>query len=187
MYNVVELEENVRVPPYLFKMERDEAIRELLREKYKGRVLKDVGLVIDIVEARARGTGVVIPGDAYVYYKTHFKMLTFTVETGEVFRGIVRDVVDFGAFINIGPLEGLLHISQIGKEKFMLDRKNRVLHNVKKDKTLKKGDVVFVKVSTVSMKGALQDVKIGLSMRGLGLGKLDWLKEEAEKGKAKGW
>ena len=40
--------------------------------------------------------------------------------------------------------------------------------------------MVYVKVSTVSMKGALQDVKIGLSMRGLGLGKEEWLKE-AEK------
>ena len=51
--------------------------------------------------------------------------------------------------------------------------------------SLKKGDTILVKVSTVSLKTAATETKIGLTMRPEGLGKIEWVeKETPEKKKA---
>jgi DNA-directed RNA polymerase subunit E'/Rpb7 len=57
----------------------------------------------------------------------------------------------------------------------MYDKKNKNLVSRAEKKSLKKGDSVFVKVSTVSMKSTTADTKIGLTMRPDGLGKEEWL------------
>ena len=58
------------------------------------------------------------------------------VEIGEVYEGVVRDIVDFGAFVELLPgKDGLLHVSEIS---------NEYVENVKDH--LKVGDAVKVKV-----------------------------------------
>ncbi len=37
-----------------------------------------------------------------------------TLEEGQTIKGVVKKLVDFGAFIDIGGIEGLLHISEMG-------------------------------------------------------------------------
>ncbi len=186
MYYLIKLKDRIRVPPKMFEMERDEAIKSVLKEQYSKTINKDFGLIIDITDAKAKSKGVVIPGDPNIYYTVDYEMLTFSVEVNEVFRGKITEIMEFGAFVNIGPFEGLLHISQIAKDKFTYNKKNKTLSDAKGKKVLKKGDIVFVKCSTVSMKGSSSDVKISLTMRGDGLGKLEWLEEKKEaKKKAK--
>ena len=185
MYYKIKLKDRIRVPPKLFEMERDEAIRSVLREEYSKTINKDFGLIIDVTSAKATSRGVVIPGDPNIYYDVDYEILTFSVEVNEVFRGKITEIMEFGAFVNIGPFEGLLHISQISKDKFTFNKKNKTLSDAKGKRVLKKGDIVFVKCSTVSMRGTSSDVKISLTMRGDGLGKLEWLEEKKEKKKKK--
>jgi hypothetical protein len=45
-------------------------------------------------------------------------------------------------------------------------------------KMLKKGDTVYAKITTVSLKPTLADTKIGLSMRPAGLGKDEWIEKD---------
>ena len=46
------------------------------------------------------------------------KALTTEVEVGQIFEGTVRNITDFGAFVNIQPgKDGLVHISQIAHER----------------------------------------------------------------------
>ena len=74
------------------------------------------------------------------------------VEVGEIYDGVVEDVVDFGAFVELLPGKvGLLHISELSNE--YVDN----IHNV-----LQPGDEVKVKVMDVS-----RDGKIGLSKKAL--------------------
>ena len=186
MYRIVEVEDNLRVRPDLFVMELKDAIKEVVREHYEGKIFKDLGYVVRVLDSHPKNVGIVVPGDPYVYYKTKFRLLVFMPEQEEVYRGVVRDVVEFGAFVSIGPFEALLHVSQLGREKFLYDREKRMFYNVSKDKTLKKGDVVIAKVSTVSMKGAPSNVKISLTMREQGLGAVHWKPSEEKKGKKKG-
>jgi DNA-directed RNA polymerase subunit E'/Rpb7 len=44
--------------------------------------------------------------------------------------------------------------------------------------TIKKGDTVYAKVSTISMRNTIQDIKIALTMRAEGFGKPEWIKED---------
>ena len=45
------------------------------------------------------------------------QLICFKPQIGQVFTGIVSRIAEFGAFVSIGPKEGLLHISKISKEK----------------------------------------------------------------------
>ena len=74
-----------------------------------------------------------------------------SLKTGMELKGTVRNVTDFGAFVDIGVhQDGLVHISQLA------DR--RVKHP---SEVVKVGDIVDVRVISVDVaKG-----RIGLSMR----------------------
>jgi DNA-directed RNA polymerase subunit E' len=182
MYSIVKAEEKIRVSPALAKRDIGEAIKEVLKEKYEGKLIRDLGLVVKVIDANPMSKGIVVSGDPNIYFTTEFDMITFTVDVNEVYRGIVKDVMDFGAFVIIGPIEALLHISQISKEKFSVNKKDRILEGAN-GKKLKKGDIVYTKVSTVSMKGSASNIKISLTMRGDGLGKDEWIKEVKEEPK----
>lgn len=72
--------------------------------------------------------------------------LTAEAEIGKVYRGIVKRIADFGAFVEILPgTDGLLHISQIADE-----RVNRVTD------VLAEGDEVYVKVLDVDRMGKIR-------------------------------
>ena len=78
--------------------------------------------------------------------------ITAEVEAGQIYEGTVTRLLDFGALVQLLPgKEGLLHISQIARE-----RVNQV------SDYLKEGQVVRVKVLEVGEKG-----RIRLSMKAL--------------------
>ena len=185
MYNVVTLVDKVRVPPELLKMSKENAIREIIRREYENQIKKDIGYVITLLDIKANSKGIVVPGDPNVYFDTECKLLTFSLEVNEIVTGIIKEVVDFGAFVHIGPFEAVLHISQIGKERFTFNKKTKQLISSDGKKVLKKGDIIYAKVSSVSMKGNVGEVKISLTTRDIGLGKLEWLKEEKDSKKQK--
>ena len=57
--------------------------------------------------------GRIIHGDGAIYQKVRFDAVLFCIEDYEVVEGAVSEVNDFGAFVRIGPMEALLHKSQI--------------------------------------------------------------------------
>ncbi|MCP4647143.1 MAG: DNA-directed RNA polymerase [bacterium] len=185
MYYELKAEDTVRVPPSMLVMKLNDAITKILREKYERRIFKELGMIIAVEYVDVGEQGTVIPGDGGIYYKVQFNAISFLPHVNEVYAAQVREIVEFGAFASIGPLDGLIHISQIGNEKFFYDKKTRAL-STKRGRSLKKGDDVLLKVSTVSLKGTTSDTKIGLTMRSDGLGVMRWDKEQkAEKSAAK--
>ncbi|MDD2655735.1 MAG: DNA-directed RNA polymerase [Candidatus ainarchaeum sp.] len=169
MYYRTSVEEKVRLPPKFLVMKLTDAVTKMLREKYERRIIRDMGLVIAVENVDVGGDGTVIPGDGGIYYDATFDAITFMPYVNEVFSGEVKEVVEFGAFASIGPLDALIHISQIGNDKYSYDKKNKYL-TTRRGSSLKKGDKVIVKVSTVSMRATTSDTKIGLTMRADGLG-----------------
>jgi len=103
MYSVVKAEEKIRVSPALAKRDIGEAIKEVLKEKYEGKLIRDLGLVVKIIGANPISKGIVVSGDPNIYFTTEFDMITFTIDVNEVYKGIIKDVMDFGAFVIIGP------------------------------------------------------------------------------------
>lgn len=185
LYRVLTVKDTVRVPPSYFAMALPQAVTQLLREKYERKVDKDHGIVLSIWNARDISEGRVIPGDGAAYHEVVFDALVYAPEVNEVFEGEVTEVVEFGAFVRMGPLDGLVHLSQITNDFLHYDKKIPAFIGRESKKTLRKGDHVRAKVSTVSLKGSIPETKVGLTMRPEGLGKLEWLAEKEEKPKKK--
>jgi DNA-directed RNA polymerase subunit E' len=177
MYYIKVIEDRIRVPPSMFGSDMDEAALRILRERYEGRIFKELGMVLSVDKAHVVSDGVVIPGDGSAYYTVEFDALTFLPTVNEVYRALVKEIVEFGAFASIGPFQGLLHVSQIGRDKYMFDKKTKALTTKAVNRNVKKGDELLVKVSTVSLKSSPSDTKIGLTMRPDGLGKPEWSEE----------
>mgnify|MGYP006286195375 CR=1 FL=1 len=179
MYYKLEIEDHIRVPPDLFEMEVTDAIIKQVKEKYNGVVSKDMGIVIDVVTLKQIGDGIIISGDGAAYYDTVFELLTFKPELQEVVVGRIKDIADFGAFINMGPIEGMIHISQ-SMDDFVSFSKEKVLTGKETKRVLKVGDMCKARIIAVSFKD-LNNPKIGLTMRQEGLGKLEWIEEDQKK------
>lgn len=175
MYYMTTIEDRIRVPPSMFGSALEDALLRILQERYERRIYRDMGILLLVTNPKVMSEGAIIPGDGGAYYSIQFDALTFMPHVNEVFSAEIKEIVEFGAFAVIGPFQGLLHVSQIGREKYMYDKKNKNLVSRAEKKSLKKGDSVFVKVSTVSMKSTTADTKIGLTMRPDGLGKEEWL------------
>lgn len=189
MYYVKSIEERIRVPPEMFGSKIEEAVLRILRNRFESRIYRDSGIILSINNPQVITEGMVIPGDSGAYYTVRFDALTFMPYVNEVFLADVKEIVEFGAFSSIGPFQGLLHVSQIGKDKYNYDKKSKSLVCRMARRTVKKGDSILVKVSTVSMKSSVTDTKIGLTMRPDGLGKQEWMearKEPADKKEKKG-
>ena len=178
MYYKTELKDRVRVAPNLFNLETKEAVIKSIKKKYDGFISQDLGVVIDVTGVKEIGDGVVIPGDGSAYYEAKFEVLTFKPELQEVILGKIRDIVDFGAFITLGPIDGMIHISQT-MDDFVSFSKEKTLSGKESKKSLKINDVCRARIIAVSFKDPLNP-KLGLTMRQQGLGKLDWIGEEEE-------
>lgn len=176
MYYSMNIEEKIRIEPGMLVMDMESAAKKVLRDNYERKIYKGVGFIISINDVNMNNQGIVVPGDPNLYYTVNFDALVFGLSVNEVFECEVKEIVEFGAFANMGPLDGLLHVSQIGGEKFYFDKKSRVLSS-RGRKGIKKGDELLLKVSTVSMKQSPADTKVGLTMRSDGLGKTEWLEE----------
>lgn len=180
MFYKVELEDHIRVPADMFKLEKKDAIVKQIKRKFEGFVSKDIGIVIDVSDVGQVHEGVVIPGDGAAYYKCTFSLLTFNPEMHEVVVGRVKDIAEFGVFLGLGPVEGMVHVSQTIDD-FVSFSKEKVLVGKESKKTVKVGDLCRAKIIAISFKD-LYNPKLGLTMRQKGLGKLEWIEEDNSKG-----
>jgi len=183
MFYKAEIEDHIRVPPDLFNLEVQEAVIKRIKKKYEGFISKDLGIVIDVTNVKSIGEGIIIPGDGASYYDTTFELLTFKPEMQEVVLGKIKDIADFGAFINLGPIEGMIHVSQT-MDDFVSFSKDKTLMGKETKKTLRVGDKCRARIIAVSFKD-ITNPKLGLTMRQQGLGRLDWIEDEqkAKEGK----
>lgn len=177
-YNVT-LKSHIRIPPSELKRNIKEVIYERLIQSFESFISQDIGYIISINEILTIGEGIIIPEDGAAYYETDFKATTYKPELQEVVFGKITDITNFGAFINIGPSEGMIHISQT-MDDFVSFSKSGTLTGKESKKSLKVNDRCKARIIAISYKDATNP-KIGLTMRQPGLGKLD----ETKKGKGK--
>lgn len=176
MYYKIELKDHIRVPPDLFDLDITEAVIKRLKKKFDGYISNDLGIVIDISELKEVGKGIIIPGDGASYYEVTFEVLSFKPELQEVIPGRIKDIVDFGAFITMGPIDGMIHVSQT-MDDFVSFAKDKTLAGKESKKSLKINDVCRARIIAVSFKDPTNP-KLGLTMRQQGLGRLDWIEDE---------
>jgi DNA-directed RNA polymerase subunit E' len=122
-----------------------------------------------------------------VYQEVEYQALLFRPEIQEVVEGNVVEIRKFGAFVRFGPLDGLLHVSQIMDDRVNIDEHNQRLVGVETKKDLKVGYKVRSRVVSLSLSEiSPRDSRIGLTMRQPGLGRLEWIVEAHKKAEDKG-
>ncbi|AKH98452.1 DNA-directed RNA polymerase [Halanaeroarchaeum sulfurireducens] len=185
MYKRVRLKDTVEVPPRHLAEVSPDLVKRLLQDKLEGRMDEDVGSIVTVTEVRDIGDGAVIPNRPGVYYEADFDAVTFDPEMQEVVDGEIVEVVSFGAFVGIGPVDGLLHVSQISDEYLAFDEENQQLASRESNRTLGVGDAVRARIVTKSIdERNPRESKIGLTAKQPGLGKHGWLQEDRQEEQA---
>jgi len=178
MFYITEVEDHIRVEPKLFGIPTIEAVEKQLRETYADYYDKELGKVVVVIDVLSVGEGVIIPGDGAVYYVSKFKLLTWKPGLHELVYGTISEITSFGAFIDMGMLRGMIHISQTMDDYVSFSKSDSLLGKATK-RTLKTGDICLARIVAISHRG--EEPKIGLTMRQPGLGKLEWIKEDQTK------
>jgi DNA-directed RNA polymerase subunit E' len=172
MFYEVELEDYVALSPDLFDGELKDSIKEQLIRTYSDKTTEDFGLIVSVIDVLDIGEGFKLPEDESRYYVVKFKVITYKPELHEVVEGEVSSVTSFGLFVNLGIIDGLVHLSQTMVDHVSFS-KTGVLQGRDTGKTLKVGDKVRASVVAVSFKD-IKNVKVGLTMRQPGLGNVEW-------------
>ncbi len=180
MFKLITLQDTIRIPPETFGNPLEKVGREQVKQKYEGVVDEELGYVIAVTTIEVSPIGKIIPGDGATYHKVSFSLLTFYPIIQEVVEGDVVEIADFGAFVRIGPVDALLHVSQLMDDYISYDEKQGVLQGKETKRKLTAGEQVRVRITAVSLGRAGSSGKIGVTARQPFLGKLEWLKETAE-------
>lgn len=187
MYLISKIEDTVRIPPSRFEEPLNEVAIEIINESYVGKIDKKMGLMVTVKDIEKTGVGKVIMGDGAAYHEVVFNALFFKPELHEIVEGEVIEVTEFGAFIRIGPMDGLVHVSQVTDDYINYDGKRGALIGKESKKALEEGNHVRARIVALSLKGkSSKETKIGLTMRQPNLGRVEWIEAEKEKRTKKG-
>ena len=126
---------------------KPEKIREIIGPggKVIRGIVEETGVKMDVEDD---GTVTIASSDEAATQKAveMVQRITAEAEVGKIYKGTVRKIMDFGAFVEILPgTDGLVHISQLAPE-----RVRRVTD------ILKEGDEVLVKVLEIDKQGKIK-------------------------------
>ncbi|WP_108671109.1 30S ribosomal protein S1 [Peribacillus acanthi] len=130
---------------------------------------KDRTMTFKIVELDKEKNRLILSHRAVVQEEKgkHKQDLLGTIQAGQVLEGTVQRLTDFGAFVDIGGVDGLVHVSQLSHE-----------HVNKPVDVVKEGDRVNVKVLSVDR----DNERISLSIKETLPGPWSSVSEKAQKG-----
>lgn len=185
MYKVVAKEDTIRIPAeYMRKGQSlDQHIDRLAMTAFEGRFDEENRFILVTNNHKPIGRGRIIHGDGAIYQRVSFDAVLFCMDDYEIVEGAVSEVNDFGAFVRIGPMEALLHKSQILEEMVESNVGMGWIEGRTSGRRIGVGSSVRSRI--VSLSPDTSDPrrsKIGLTSKQPGLGCHDWLKEDAEKG-----
>jgi DNA-directed RNA polymerase subunit E' len=181
LFKLVTMEDTIRIPPETFGNPLESVGYQQVKAKYEGIVDETLGYVVAVTQVKVSPTGKIIPGDGATYHKVSFSLLTFYPALQEVVEGEVVEIADFGAFVRIGPIDALLHVSQLMDDFISYDEKQGVLLGKETNRKLTTGDRVRVRITAVSLGRTGGSAKIGVTARQPFLGKLEWIGQELHK------
>ena len=175
MYYKSIIEGTIRVAPSRFSEKLKTVILEELKETYQNKVIEDLGRVLIVNSIKKVGDGMIVPGDGAAFYNVEFEAIHYLPELNELVEGEIKDIANFGAFVDFGAVEGMVHISQT-MDDFVSFSKDGTLLGKESKRVIKVGDKVRSRIIAISLKNAF-DPKIGMTMRQPYLGKIDYIEE----------
>ena len=181
MYTLETRESTIRIPAEYIRRGRrlEDHIDELAHDAFECRFDEDENFTLLTFDHEAVGRGKIIHGDGAIYQNVRFKALVFTMDNNEVIDGAVSEVSEYGAFVRIGPMEALLHKSQILDEPVQvnLGGDSARIEGQQSGRSLVMGSSVRARIVSKSINhNDPRSSKIGLNCKMDGLGGLDWPK-----------
>lgn len=184
MFKIITVRDIVRIPPHRFEPREDleKVALDMVRKEYEDKITGDLGYIITVIEIIDIGVGKLLPGDGAAFHNITFKILVFKPDLYELVEGEVVEVVDFGVFVRLGPLDGLCHVSQVTDDFITYNAKNASLLGKETGKLLQASDRVRARIVAVSIgTGGSRSGKLGLTMRQPFLGKIEWIAEDIDR------
>ncbi|KXB06197.1 DNA-directed RNA polymerase subunit E' [candidate division MSBL1 archaeon SCGC-AAA382F02] len=185
MFELIKIKDTVRVPPERFDEPREDVVLDILRKSYEGLLDNDLGVILSVIDVEEVNIGKVVMGEAASFHKVTFTALVYKPMLHEITPGEVVEIVNFGAFVRLGAMDGLAHVSQITDDYISHDQKKSALVGKETNRKLKEGDKVKTRIVSISMSKGERG-KIGLTMRQPGLGKFEWIEEERKESEESG-
>jgi DNA-directed RNA polymerase subunit E' len=87
----------------------------------------------------------------------------------------VIEIADFGAFLRVGPVDALIHVSQVMDDFISYDDRQGILMGKESKRKVTTGDRMRVRITAVSLGRGGSFGKIGVTARQPFLGKLEWI------------
>ncbi|RLG87471.1 MAG: DNA-directed RNA polymerase [Thermoprotei archaeon] len=175
MYRVYTVRDVVRIDPSDFGRPLDEVALEVLKERYEGKIDRNLGVIIMVYDPKVEPMGYLILGDGASYHRVEFKMLTYVPVLNEVVEGFVNDIRRIGLFVSLGPIDGFIHISQIAEEEAQYDEARRGIVCRQSKRFIGRGDLVRARITNVSTSGPANIFRVSMTMRQPYLGKKEWI------------
>jgi DNA-directed RNA polymerase subunit E' len=174
MYRIYEIVDYIKIPPSRYGEDLEKIAEEILKAEYENRYIKDLGIILLVYDIKVDEMGLVIPGEGATYHETRFKLLAYLPVINEVVDGIVRDVRNTGLFVNIGPIDALVHISQVFDDKAFFDEASRRIVSEDKKRFVGIGDMVRGRISSISTPSGREGlIRVAMTLRQPGLGKIE--------------
>ncbi|MFX0135692.1 MAG: DNA-directed RNA polymerase [Candidatus Hodarchaeota archaeon] len=179
MFKLITVKDVVRIPPNRFGGDLKEVAKEILKLEYEDKITPNLGFIIAVVDVVDVGIGKLLPGDGASFNQVTFQVLTFKPDMYEIVEGEVVEIVEFGLFVRLGPLDGLIHVSQVTDDYISFDIKKGTLLAKETGRVIMEGDQVRARIVAVSIgTGGSRSGKLGLTMRAPYLGKTDWIQDK---------
>jgi len=182
MYKILSVEDKIRVPPIKFRYSLEKAVKSSLVDRWEGLIDKRLGVILSVINVESVGEGKILPGDGSIHYPVAFKILVYFPGLHEIVKGSVIDVTEFGVFARIGPLDGMIHVSQIMDDFVSFDPKHSIFSGRESKRILKNNDVIRARIISISLG---KEYKIGITTRQPGLGVMGWVEKEKKERKTR--
>ena len=179
MYRIYRLRDVVRIPPEEFGKSLREAALKVLRQTYEGRVTRQLGIIVTVLDVTPSPEGKIIPGDGATYHEAEFTVLAFNPFMQEVVEGEIVTVTSYGLFVDLGATDGFIHKSQIADEPIEYDPTRPGLRLADTGRLIERGDSVRARVYNVALLAA-KGLRVSLTLRQPYLGKIEWIKKLKE-------
>ncbi len=185
MYLRIKRKDVIRIPPERLGEDLTELSQELTQHSFEGKIVGDRSLIVLTANITAVGEGRIVHGDGAVYQDVEYDALVYRIDLQEVVEGTVCEILKFGAFVRFGPLDGLLHISQVMDDHIDVDVDNQRLIGKESRRDIRLNQDVRARIVTVSVNERNpRESKIGLTMRQASLGRTDWILEDLSRREA---
>ncbi len=184
MYMQTQARRTVRIHPSELGKDLDAIITRIAQKTFEGKLGHDKSVTVLVTNVKRVGDGRIVHGDGAVYQDVTFDQLVFKIKDNELVEGTVVKITKFGAFVKFGPLDGLLYVSQVLDDRVDIDLENQRLVGKETGRSLSIDDRVRARIVGVELNEKnVRDSRIALTMRQPGLGKLEWIAEDANKGR----